>query len=246
VGILQNFIQAKKICYRLGFILFIAGLLVYAYPMFFFRFTKETPKVNHLCYGLDWDSGKAWWMTRDKELDEWTEQFFKKGVEFKKPEPFVNDNIIVRFGEAPVATYPQPLLTVLEDKTENEVRHLKVALVSLRKSPEVRVTLSGELQILSAKVNGIAFDNSDGKTIPNWKFNYRGYPDEKGLVFEWELKHKQPLNLEVIEKSYVIPPIPGIEIPLRPEYMFAEPNTVEWWKPFRSNAIYTRKTFALN
>ncbi|MGC9053834.1 MAG: M28 family peptidase, partial [Candidatus Hydrogenedens sp.] len=118
VGIVQNFVQNKKTCYRWGMILFVAGLLIYAYPMLFFKFTKETPKVNHLCYGLDWDTGKAWWMTRDSELDEWTEQFFKKDVQLKKPEPFTGDNIIVRFAEAPVASYPQPLLSISEDKTE--------------------------------------------------------------------------------------------------------------------------------
>lgn len=246
VGIIQDMIQNKKICYRWGMILLIAGLIVYAYPMLFFRFTKETPKTNHLCYGLDWDSGKAWWISRDAELDEWTEQFFKRDVQFKKPEPFAGDNIPVRFGEAPIASFPQPLLSVLEDKTDGDIRHLKVSVVSLRKSAEMHLTLNGEIEILSVKVNGEEFDNSDGKTISNWSFNYRGFPAENGLTFEWKLKHKQPLTLEVKEKSYVIPPIAGIEIPPRPDYMISEPNTVEWWKPFRSNAIYTRKTFSLN
>ena len=246
VGILQNLIQNKKTCYRLGILSLIAGLIVYAYPMLFFRFTKETPKVNHLCYGLDWDTGKAWWMTRDTELDEWTEHFFRKNVEYKKPEPFTGDNITVRFGEAPVANYPQPLLSVLEDKMEGDVRHLKISVVSLRKSAEIRLTLKGDLEILSAKVNGKVFDNSEGKTVDRWHFSYRGFPSENGLTMEWALKHNEPLSLEVIEKSYVIPPIPGVEIPPRPEYMIAEPNTVEWWKAFRSNAIYTRKTFHLN
>ncbi len=242
-GIVQDFVQNKKVCYRWGTILLVAGLLTYAYPMLFFRFTKETPKTNHLCYGLDWDTGKAWWMTRDKELDEWTEQFFTKNVEFKKPEPFAGNNIIVRFGEAPVANYPQPLVSVLEDRTEGDIRHLKVSIVSLRKATEVGITLKGNIEVLSVKVNGKEFDNSEGKTIPQWHLNYRGYPQP--ITIEWQLKHSEPLSLEVKEKSYVIPPIPGIEIPPRPDYMIAEPNTVEWWKPFRSNAIYTRKTFAL-
>jgi len=246
VGIVQNLVQDKKTCYRWGMILLIAGLLVYAYPMLFFKFTKETPKVNHLCYGLDWDAGKAWWMTRDSELDEWTEPFFKKNVVFQKPEPFTDDNIVVRFGEAPVASYPQPLLSVLEDKTEGDIRYLKVSVVSLRKSAEMNLTLKGKMEILSAKVNGKEFENSEGKIIQDWHFNYRGFPGENGLTLEWRLKHKQPLSLEVIEKSYVIPPIAGIDMPPRPNYMIAQPNTVEWWKPFRSNAIYTRKTFLLN
>lgn len=272
VGIIQNILEDKKTCYRWGMILLVAGLLVYAYPMLFFRFTKETPKTNHLCYGLDWDTGKAWWMTRDTELDEWTEQFFTKNVQFKKPEPFTGDDITVRFGEAPVASYPPPLLSVLEDRSEGDIRHLKISLVSLRKPAELRLKLKGEFEVLSVKINdkdfgnsdgrgilmkeGILrkiiieqskeFENSDGKTIPHWYLNYRGFPAENGITLEWQLRSKQPLILEVIEKSYVIPPIPGIDMPPRPDYMIAEPNTVEWWKPFRSNAIYTRKTFTLN
>ncbi|MGC9053599.1 MAG: hypothetical protein ACP5KS_06910, partial [Candidatus Hydrogenedens sp.] len=111
---------------------------------------------------------------------------------------------------------------------------------------EMHLTLMGKMEVLSAKVNGNDFENSEGKIIQDWHFNYRGFPGENGLTVEWRLKPQQPLSLQVIEKSYVIPPIAGIEIPPRPDYMIAEPNTVEWWKPFRSNAIYTRKTFNLN
>lgn len=245
-GFLYNLIGNKNICYQCGLFLLITGLLVYAYPMLFFRFTKETPKVNHLCYGLDLDTNSAWWMTQDKHLDKWLKQFFQNGIFSQKPHLFAGDNETVQFGEAPIAGFPEPLVSVLEDKTDGDVQHLKVSVISIRKAAEVRVELGDELEILSAKVNGIDYEGTDGNTIPRWHLRYRGFPVENGITFEWQLKHKQPLQITVVEKSYVLPPLPGIDMPPRPDYMIAEPNTVEWWKDFRSNAIYTRKTFHLN
>ena len=49
----------------------------------------------------------------------------------------------------------------------------------------------------------------------------------------------------VRERSYGVSSLPGVNMVPRPEYMITEPNTIQWWRDFRSNRAYSVKTFRL-
>lgn len=238
------YITDNKYTFRkLGIISILTGILVYLYPTLFLKPTPLTPWTTHLTYGVDWDKNEAYWMTIDKHLNKWTKKFLKNYIGKKKPEEFSGDNIEVKFYSAPLPNYSKPQVDILEDNVEGDIRKLKISIVSVSKAPQVNVRLEGKFSVIEAFYNGKKLESSNEKTLPKWTFNYRGFPEP--IVLEWKLKVEEPLKLVVIEKHYGITKIPGVKLPPLPSTLILEPNTVEWWRPFRSNAIYLRKTFSL-
>ncbi len=242
-GILVFISDYKDSFRRLGVMSFVIGAIIYLYPTVFLKPTSSTPWTTHLVYGVDWDKNEAYWMTLDKEVNEWTGKFLNNFLTVRKPTEFCEDNIEVKFYSAPLPSYAKPQVDVLEDRVEGDVRILKVGVISVSKAPQINLRLEGKFKVLEAYYNGRKLESSEDKSIPLWTFNYRGLPEP--IILEWKLKVEEPIRLVIIEKHYGIGEIPGVKLPPLPPTLILEPNTVEWWRPFRSNAIYLKKTFEL-
>ncbi|MCX8063793.1 MAG: M28 family peptidase [Candidatus Hydrogenedentes bacterium] len=242
-GIMIHIIDFKDSFRKIGMVSFLIGFIIYLYPTVFLSPTSSTPWTTHLVYGVDWDKNEAYWMTLDKHPNEWTRNFLKEFVGKRKPEEFCGDNIEAKFYSAPLASYPKPGVNILKDITEGDLRRLKISVVSVSKAPQVNLRLEGKFCVIEAYYNGRKLESSDEKSLTVWSFNYRGFPEP--IILEWTLRVDEPLRLVVTEKHYGVGNIPGVEIPPLPSSLILEPNTVEWWRPFRSNAIYLRKTYNL-
>ncbi len=208
-------------------------------------FSPEYPKMNSLCYAINWDSGQAYWLSSDARLDTWTRSFFSQGASRESLDPFLpNDPHKYMKAPAPLWTFDQPVVKVLEDQTQDGQRTLHLKVISLRNAAEMELFTKEPTQVLAATLNGTKLGEDYQNPQKRWRLYYRGFSGD-GLDLILTLKADAPVSLTVREKSYGIEDLPGLSIPSRPSNMITEPNTVRWWRDFRSNAAYSVKTFTL-
>jgi hypothetical protein len=180
-------------------------------------FDDEHPRPNHLFYALDSVSGKAFWLSSGKELDEWTRTFFTNAKDKRQiKEIFGEKSMNYWVGSAPPLPVPAPEVTVLEDSIKSGVRKINIRVRSLRLAPEFRVFVEGA-SVLGSKVeNRIISQALD----PDWGFQGFGF-SERGLIMELDVKVGSPFKIRVIDISYGLPQT--IALP-RPKYMIAQPT----------------------
>ena len=224
-----------------------AATLLLVTALAWLPFTSASPKMNCVCYGMNFDRGQAVWMSSDEETDEWTRQFFPEGTPRAAVREFrPEDGRSYLRAPAPIAALAEPRVTVLETVPDGDFRWVKLHVESLRKAAIVSLYAGPETDVYGARLNDIAL-GEDGERPQNrrgelWKVEYRGL-SESGLDLELRLLATAPLELSIIEQSFGFPELPNARIVPRPDYMITEPNTVEWWRNFRSNVIYSLKTW---
>lgn len=208
-------------------------------------FSSEYPKMNSLCYAINWDTNQAFWLTSDSRLDTWTRGFFSQGAARETLEQFLpNDMNPYLKAPAPMWSFDQPLVKVVTDQTQNGERTLHLNVVSLRKAAEIELFTKAPTVVLAASLNGMLLGEDKQAKSPFWRLHYRGFSGD-GLNLVLTVPENNPVNLVVREKSYGLDSLPGLEIPARPRNMITEPNTIRWWRNFRSEAAYSVKTFTL-
>lgn len=217
------------------------------------RFTAETPKMTHFCYGMNCTTGEAFWLSKETELDDWLSKFFSSPDQRGR----VDDIIYGQEGEflrapAPAMSEGHPEVTVLGDEVKEGMRHLKIRVASPRKAARLDVAIDPTVDIFAAAVNEMPMGSDDGtpqkKGDRAWRLRYQGLSYE-GIVLDLKLTPGVPMPLVVRETSFGVPPIPGITIPARPANNVSRNNVVQFWdgdrERFQSNALYTMKEFVL-
>src|ERR1043166_117680 len=204
--------------------------------------SASRPTMNGMSYHLDLDRQEAFWICRDRRLDEWTSQFFQTNstktsnevlpsrARFRSgPGPKTEES--GRDGERPFWRGPAPLVPVAEpalevvgDQATNGARQLTLRLTSPRKVPRVHLAIPAPVQVLEATVNGKPLEG--GKS--GWSLDYTVFP--RSGVAELDLKVVAPeeLKIRVTETSYELPDVPGIRP--RPPHMIPRPNTLDWFE----------------
>jgi hypothetical protein len=119
-------------------------------------FDARRKKINHLFYQLDADAGQASWVSMDRERDEWTAQFITGSAQRVEPEAWRQwGRRQVWQDTAPALPLTAPVLEVIEDRTEGEVRRARLRVASQRGAQGVMVSATAA-GIRSAQVNGRA------------------------------------------------------------------------------------------
>jgi hypothetical protein len=171
-------------------------------------FNRERPRPTNIFYALNADSGKAVWASTDEPIDNWAADFFTEGV--KKGS--INDYIPAiwnRFNssQAPNAQLPAPEITLVDEKTDSDVRNLRLRLTSHRAAPFIAITIESATPVLGASVNGKPIKNSKVlQPDPNqpWQLAYYGPPPE-GVELDLQLPPSQPLKIRVVDQSFELP-----------------------------------------
>jgi hypothetical protein len=171
-------------------------------------FNGDRPRPTNIFYALNADTGKAVWASTDEPIDNWAADFFTEGV--KKGS--LNDYIPAIWkgfnsSQAPAATLPAPEIALIDDKTDNGVRNVRLRLTSRRAAPFIALTLESATPVLGASVNGKPIKNSKVmQPDPNqpWQLAYYGPPAE-GVELDLQLPPSQPLKLRVVDQSFELP-----------------------------------------
>jgi hypothetical protein len=195
-------------------------------------------KTDSVFYYLDADSTHARWVSTDAAPDGWTSQFFKPGAQkmsLAEIFPWARQSCLE--SDAPVANLQAPDVKVLEDRTDGDVRALRLRLSSPRRAPMLlfyadagdvsRATLEGKTVI----------EGAQGGQKRDLRVSFAAPPPE-GLELRLETRAGTPLRLAVEDLSFGLPEIPGLRA--RPDDLMPVPS-------YRtSDTTVVRKVFTLD
>jgi uncharacterized lipoprotein YbaY len=104
---------------------------------------------------------------------------------------------------APVAQLAAPALSVIEDKSVDGVRTIKVRLSSPRQAGLVAVYVDSNAQVLNASVNSTTITNEASEP---WGLQIDGFPKD-GVELQMQVKASEPLKLRLVDQSFGLPPV---------------------------------------
>jgi hypothetical protein len=207
-----------------------AGACLVAAGILLAGFDGDSPKQNSVFYALNADDGKAVWASLERQPDEWTSQFIPAGARDETLPAFFHKASRGRYlqGEAPAVALAAPEVTLLEDRTADGVRSLRVLVKSARQAQVMSVYLDSAAEVLSATVNGrkvVSGETASTNRLRNrWAMRYYAVPAE-GVELLAEVKASQPITLRVVDQSYGIPEAPGMAYRPRPGDMIPAPSS---------------------
>jgi hypothetical protein len=201
LGLLMPLLDLLARSFILPWAPLITGLLFLIIASFTSGFDTERPRPNNLFYALDSVTEKAFWLSADKSLDEWTRTFFTdpKGKR-RGPEIFGEKSGLYWAGSAPVLPLQAPAIDVLADSIRSGIRKITIQVRSLRHAPEFRVFVEG-LAVISSKVDNRIFSE---EFVPEWSLQGFGFP-EQGLNIELTVQAGTPFIIRAIDFSYGLP-----------------------------------------
>ena len=162
---------------------------------------KNEPKQDSLFYGLNSDTGRQMWVSYDDRPDQWSAQFFAKGLTHAAlPDFFPGNSRKLLQAPADLPLVPAPTLDVLEDKKTAGGRYLRLRLNSGRHSPVLWVNISPASSVQNLTVNGMPSElfrlNSEVGTM-----HYYGLPKD-GMEMAFEVSAPGAVDLKIEDISY--------------------------------------------
>ncbi len=158
-------------------------------------------------YALNTDTGKAVWASDPTRRDERTSALFTGGEQ----KGMLSDFAYARksreytLSSAPVATLPAPQMSVLEDKTTDGVRAIRMRISSPRQAGIFFVYLDSQAEVVKTLVDNKVID--DGSKKP-WGLRIDGFP-QQGIELQLLVRASEPLKLRLVDQSYGLPTLPG-------------------------------------
>lgn len=201
-------------------------------------------QVANLAFSYEADTGKAEWISEEKQNDEWTQTvlgsdptqepapqfmlpYFRKG-----PEKYT----VVTNPARSTPTLQTPMMTVMSDTTVGSTRTVKMSLTSPRQADNLWYTIStkGQLQTLTVNGQKPPITPSDSWTVIGY-----GVP-EGGYTVEFTTPPGNPISVEVTDQTTGFPDDPALGLPPRPDW------TMPFWPRGKEpDATLVTKTFAV-
>ena len=212
--------------------LFLFSLLSFAAGSATSGFDIEHPRQDTLFYAVASNLKRAYWLSADKQLDQWTQTFFENQKEkHRVPEIFGEDSPISLWSaDAPVLPLPPPQINTVADSHIDGKRILKLKIKSIRHSPKLSVAIEG-VDVVSSHVAGQVYTKDQQS---NWRLDSFGLRDED-LLIDLTVKPGVPFTLRTTDYSYGLPETkltirPADTIPKPGEYSdtIAVVNTVRF------------------
>ena len=186
-------------------------------------FDASHPKMSSVFYGLNTDNGRAVWASVDAQPDEWTAQFFPEGGRRRSlPDLIPTSNFNYLQSDAPAAPLTAPELALLEEKTQDDMRLLRLRVTSPRGAEVVSLYPDANAKVAGLSINGKTIDPN--ATQGQWGLQYYGLP-QQGAEVVFQIKPSQPFRIRVTDRSYGLPQIPGVALKPRPDYMVISPTS---------------------
>jgi Peptidase family M28 len=162
---------------------------------------------NTILYGLNTDTGKAIWASDLAQRDDRSSQFFASTQEKGTIEDFAYARKSKQYtlNQAPAAQLPAPQMSVLEDKSQDGVRTLKLRLTSPRQAGMVAFYLDSNAEILNASVDGVSASDDSQARSP-WGIQINGFP-QQGVELQLQLRTADPVKFRLVDQSYGLPPV---------------------------------------
>lgn len=177
-----------------GIVLLVAGVLT--------NTAKAEKLSNPIYYALSADTKTAFWASDLTQRDERMSQFFTGTEEKGTLADFAYKRSSKQYSlkAAPVPEWPAPELSVLEDKSEGDVRTLRMRVRSARDAGTLSVYVDSNVKVLSASVNEMPIEDQ----LDQWGVRIEGIPPQ-GVELKLQLNTSEPLKLRLVDQSYGLP-----------------------------------------
>jgi len=204
------------------------GVGVIALSVMTAGFDKSRPRSNHLFYGADASTGKNVWASYDERPDAWMSQVIPAGAGRAPLNDLFQSTGTAKFlqSEAPAAGLAPPEVSVVEDRTDGDRRHLRLRVDSARDAESVYVQLNSEAELYAVEVNGKRVDFKTPVGVggdKRWGMRYYALPKE-GVELSLQLKPKGPLKLSLFDQSHGLPQVAGAPLGPRPDDLMPAPH----------------------
>ena len=217
---------------------FVIGLLVFGIAYLNNGPSPSCPRLDCLSVAHDFDKNEAWYISTDKELDEYTSQFFESMSQTGTVEEFTGSDMECLKAPAPLDMVEHTTFEIREDTLQEGRRKTTLFLDSHKESQEIWLKLTGDNTVHSVKVAGRELKG--GKK--DWGMFVRNILHE-GIEIELETDPGKPLEILVQEQCETLCDLPPHTKP-RPAHIVSDTNrTVDRRRPFRSNHTFSRCTY---
>ncbi len=178
------------------------GVAAIAAGMVLGQFDDRQPQPSNLFYAYNGNSGQAFWISRDEELDKWNAKYFPKDVTPRKvPEIFGANPRLYWAGAAPVlAGLAAPQIEVLDDVTIGSMRSIAMRVRSARNAPALTVKVEGT-PVTGAQVQGKEMTLEAG---PRWVLEAYGLGGE-WLELAVQVKTGKAFQVRLSDEVYGLP-----------------------------------------
>jgi peptidase M28-like protein len=183
--------------------------------------------VDSLFYGLDADSGEAFWMSTDRAPDAWTARYLSEKPR-REPAPrfFPNSDDDVLVTSAPRAELAPPEVTWTKDEQRDGLRTVRLHVRSPRGAPELAFYVEGPTEVLEVQVEvdgrRWASPTDAARRGRGWWLRCLAVAD-RGLDLTLQTRGSGPLRLRVIDGSFGLPKGGEGTVPSRPDGVIPRP-----------------------
>ncbi len=197
----------------------VGGLIALVIGSMTSRFDAEHPRQDQLFYALNPSLQQAFWLSSDKHLDKWSAAYFPDNTKRQSlPAIFGHDEYKYWLAKAPVADYPAPAVTVLQDVSTAQQRLVTLAVKSLRDAPHLQIQVEGAVVLQST----VAKQSYNQLPERHWQLEAYGLRNE-GLTISLTLQPGIHFTLRAIDSTYSLPdflpqPRPEDSIPKPSKY----------------------------
>ena len=217
------------------------GVVALLLGIFWPGFSPQQPKFNSITYGLNADTGEAFWMSCDDDVDSWTQHFLGEAPTKASITEFIP--IAERtYLKAPAQALPleTPTLEVLSDITEDTRRTITVRIDSPRGAEIIEVYAEPGTEVLAASANGIDMEIGEAP----WRLSHTIYRGG-GILITLTVPADGPAGLRVADHQYFLENI--LDFEPRPPHHVPKPNTVDFNRdPLKSEESIVVTSFDLS
>lgn len=228
------------------FCLLTAGFY-YAKASFSSSFDEEQRKPNSLVYYEDADQQRAYFLTYDKTLDDWTRQYL--GENPQAAQTVLSEASYSKYGtgytyahEVAYKDIPPFEVAVTRDSLAGDLRYVAFSILPKRKVNRVELYALSAINFKKLSFNGKAMDLTQLST------KYRGTANE--ALVKYYVRNQEPLKVQmvvekgmalkfkVLEYSYDLLTHKGFSIMPRPNYTMPKPFVV-------TDAVAVKRSFKI-
>ena len=229
------------ICFLLAIFFFVKAHLIS-------DFSEVRRKPNSLIYYQDADIDTSYWLTYDKEIDEWTATFFGQNPE--KASNYLDNTSYSKYGinytyaaQAPKMDIPEFEIILENDSVINNLRNIQFTVVPSRKVNKVELYITEEISLNSLEFNDQKVKLDDSKDLYRGTkntalVNYFVSPNDS-LRVKFSVENNIPVSFKVMEYSFDLMENPQFNIQKRPLYTMPKPFVI-------TDAIAVKRTFSID
>ena len=183
-----------------------------------------SPAPTSLVYLLDAEDSEAWWLSYEARPDAWTGQVFgAETVPTAPPAAYPGrpGDELLR-APAPPAGLDRPTAELVSDEFDERTRLLSLRVRSPRGAPFMLLAPDPSMATIRAVgVEGrmVEVDESEGPV----QLTLQGLPEDGALV-SFELLDRQPMALDLLDWSWGLPALEGVELSPRPPSLLRRPR----------------------